>query len=186
MPGANQLENSDHMKRFFLRSSSAPPSQPASPESSFEGITQSDHCSCFIVSWAASMRFEDVLEVVGGFSRFQLLTLCILCLPRAILPLHFLLHNFVSATPPHHCASPEVTAWPLEVSPPQQHDGTAGSCITYNGNGSVPCTEGWTYDRSQFTSTTATEVDLSSFPACPPSLLWDSGYLHIHVYIKFI
>lgn len=130
---------------------------------------------CFSVSWAASMRFEDVLEVVGGFSRFQLLTLCILCLPRAILPLHFLLHNFVSATPPHWCASPEVTALPLEVSPPPLQDRAVGSCPVYNGNGSVSCTDGWTYDRSQFTSTTATEVDLSSSPACPPSLPLDSG-----------
>ncbi|KAK5898956.1 hypothetical protein CesoFtcFv8_008485 [Champsocephalus esox] len=50
------------------------------------------------------MRFEEILDKVGGFSRFQFLILFILCLPRFILPLHFLLHNFVSATPPHHCA----------------------------------------------------------------------------------
>ncbi|XP_075904916.1 solute carrier family 22 member 7a [Nelusetta ayraudi] len=106
------------------------------------------------------MRFEEVLEVVGGFSRFQLLTLCILCLPRAILPLHFLLHNFVSATPRHRCASQEVTAWPLEVSPPSLQDVAVGSCTVYDGNASVSCPEGWTYDRSQFTSTTATEWDL--------------------------
>lgn len=46
MLGANQLENSDHMKRFFLRPPSrAPPSQPASARPSFRGIIQSDHCS---------------------------------------------------------------------------------------------------------------------------------------------
>lgn len=117
----------------------------------------------FSVSCSESMRFEDVLEVVGSFSRFQLLTVCMLCLPRAILPLHFLLHSFVSATPPHRCASPEVTAWPLEVSPQPLQDEALDSCMSYHGNSSVPCTEGWTYDRSQFTSTTASEVEKSSF-----------------------
>lgn len=125
------------------------------------------------------MKFEDVLDVVGGFSRYQLLTLCILCLPRAILPLHFLLHNFISATPPHRCASPEVTAWSLEVSPTPLQDEAVDSCAAYNG--SVVCTDGWTYDRSQFTSTTATEVELSSFPACPPPLHWGTGSLYLYI-----
>lgn len=48
MLGANQLEKSDHMKRFFLRSSRAPPFQPSLPAQPFEGITQSDHCSLLL------------------------------------------------------------------------------------------------------------------------------------------
>lgn len=130
-----------------------------------------------------SMRFEDILQMVGGFSRYQLLTLCIVCLPKGILPLHFLLHNFVSATPPHRCAVPEVTAWPLEVSPPPLQDGAMGSCMAYNG--SERCTEGWTYDRSQFTSTTATEVDLPSVPACSPSSEGHWSFLHrLYIYMN--
>lgn len=151
-----------------------PSSQGASlPESLSRNIPLgAAHSQATTVSFSAplapTMRFEDILEVVGGFSRFQLLTLCILCLPRAILPLHFLLHNFVSATPPHRCASQGGTAWPLEVSPPPLHD--VGSCTVYDGNNSVPCTGGWTYDRSQFTSTTVTEVKPPCFLACPSSL----------------
>lgn len=122
------------------------------------------------------MRFEDILDDVGGFSRFQCLTLCILCLPRAILPLHFLLHNFISATPPHHCAPvpPESSGGVVWLAAdhealrvPFQNNGSLGSCGVDDspqtldlrqGNRTVPCPHGWIYDKSQFVSTTATEV----------------------------
>ncbi|XP_054635358.1 solute carrier family 22 member 7a [Dunckerocampus dactyliophorus] len=118
------------------------------------------------------MRFEEILDDVGGFSRFQVLVLSILCLPRAILPLHFLLHNFVSATPAHHCALGSRGADEPEPFPPaipRLDDGTLSSCSIYEDpaasnltrtNGTTPCPRGWVYDQSEFTSTTATEWDL--------------------------
>lgn len=112
------------------------------------------------------MKFDDILENVGGFSRFQFLTLSILCHPRAILPLHFLLHNFISDTPPHRCDSrttekDEQMMFHHQVL--QQNNGSIDSCRINDiqgGNGTVPRPHGWIYDQSQFSSTTATEVSV--------------------------
>lgn len=124
------------------------------------------------------MRFEEILDDVGGFSKFQFLVLHLLCLPRVILPLHFLLHNFISATPPHHCSlSGVLTASSadretLALRVPREADGSLSSCRVFtaqtddgranhtNVTTTVPCQDGWVYDRSQFSSTTATQWDL--------------------------
>lgn len=116
---------------------------------------------------AVAMRFEEILEDVGGFSKFQLLVLGILCIPRAILPLHFLLHNFASATPAHHCA-PGPAAGPNSSRPDA---GTQSSCgvddrptggnLTQESRPGGLCPQGYVYDQSQFSSTTATEVSPS-------------------------
>ncbi|NXG53098.1 S22A7 protein, partial [Psilopogon haemacephalus] len=130
------------------------------------------------------MKFEDLLLEIGGFGRFQFLILFSLCLLRINLPMHFLLHNFLAATPPHHCAIPQHEALVnltaeqvLLVSIPRQPDGTFKSCEMFSQpqlhlllnssslqaeNDSIVqhCQHGWVYDHSQFTSTISTQWDL--------------------------
>uniref|UniRef100_A0A8C8BJM7 Solute carrier family 22 member 7 n=1 Tax=Otus sunia TaxID=257818 RepID=A0A8C8BJM7_9STRI len=129
------------------------------------------------------MKFEDLLLEIGGFGRFQIFILFILCLPRINLPMHFLLHNFLAATPSHHCAIPHQEAFVnltmeevLLISIPQEPDGTYSSCEMFSQpqfhlllnsslqpeNNSIiqHCQHGWVYDHSQFTSTISTQWDL--------------------------
>uniref|UniRef100_A0A3B4AY89 Major facilitator superfamily (MFS) profile domain-containing protein n=1 Tax=Periophthalmus magnuspinnatus TaxID=409849 RepID=A0A3B4AY89_9GOBI len=110
------------------------------------------------------MRFEDVLDEVGGFGRFQFLVLSILCLPRFLLALQFLLHNFISAVPDHRCAPrPSETGPGLHTkSLLQVHgSGSPGLCWVYGpDNSTVSCPHGWVYNQTDFSSTTATEWDL--------------------------
>ncbi|NWQ61077.1 S22A7 protein, partial [Neopipo cinnamomea] len=129
------------------------------------------------------MKFEDLLHETGGFGRFQILILVILCLPRINLPMHFLLHNFIAATPSHHCAIPHQEAFVnltmeevLLISIPRESDGTFSSCEMFSQpqfhlllNSSLQsenksiiqrCQHGWVYDHSQLTSTISTQWDL--------------------------
>nr|XP_045013477.1 solute carrier family 22 member 7 isoform X2 [Jaculus jaculus] len=134
------------------------------------------------------MGFEELLDKVGGFGPFQLRNLVLMALPRVLLPLHFLLPIFLAAVPPHHCALPGAPAnlssrdvW-LEAHLPREPDGTFSSCLRFarpqallnttlgrEARGSrelegepstAPCSRGWEYDRSEFSSTIATEWDL--------------------------
>ncbi|KAL7987299.1 hypothetical protein Chor_006218 [Crotalus horridus] len=128
------------------------------------------------------MNFEELLREVGGFGQFQILTLLLLCLPRFFLPLHFLLHNFLAATPGHHCAIPHQQQFAnlteeevLLINIPRDFNGAFSSCEMFSEpqlplllnssleltNVSVQsCQYGWTYDQSQFISTIATQWDL--------------------------
>uniref|UniRef100_A0A8C0B5M1 Solute carrier family 22 member 7 n=1 Tax=Buteo japonicus TaxID=224669 RepID=A0A8C0B5M1_9AVES len=129
------------------------------------------------------MKFEDLLLEIDGFGKFQILILFILCLPRMNLPMHFLLHNFLAATPSHHCAIPHQEAFVnltteevLLISIPREPDGTFKSCEMFSQpqfhlllnsslqpeNNSIiqECQHGWVYDHSQFTSTISTQWDL--------------------------
>ncbi|XP_066467925.1 solute carrier family 22 member 7-like [Tiliqua scincoides] len=129
------------------------------------------------------MNFEDVLEEVGSFGKFQIVTLLLLCLPRLILPMHFLLHNFLAAIPPHRCAFLHQDQFAnlteeelLLISIPRDSEEAFSSCKMFtepqfhllpnstqqpsNATSVQSCHHGWVYDQSQFISTIATQWDL--------------------------
>lgn len=158
------------------------------------GVSCAGHhsgCSGLVGGWEA-MGFEELLDQVGGFGPFQLWNVALLALPRLLLPLHFLLPIFLAAVPAHRCALPGAPAnfshpdaW-LEAHLPQESDGSFSSCLrftypktlpnaTWGREGqspgepdgapsTVPCPQGWEYDRSEFSSTIATEVHLNQSP----------------------
>ncbi|KAL3050721.1 hypothetical protein OYC64_012693 [Pagothenia borchgrevinki] len=130
------------------------------------------------------MKFENILEEIGGFGPFQIVIIVLLGIPRIVLPCHYMLNNFIAALPPHRCDISTLEngglfrnltqQQRLTVSLPLGEDGGFRSCEMFSEpqfqllvNGSklfeatmVPCQSGWVYDNSTFTSTLATEWDL--------------------------
>ncbi|KAK4805481.1 hypothetical protein QYF61_005526 [Mycteria americana] len=125
------------------------------------------------------MAFASLLEHVGGMGRFQVASVLLLALPVLMMASHNLLQNFTAATSDHRCRLRwEANATGLDpqdllrVSVP--HSEQCRRFVTpqwwlLEANGSAPnsswpetepCRDGWTYDRSVFTSTIITEWDL--------------------------
>lgn len=128
------------------------------------------------------MKFENVLSEADGFGRYQILLFMLMVLPRITLPCHFLLNNFIAATPSHHCNISSLDSQGvfnslthkerLTVSIPKQEDGTFTSChmflqpwfylLVNSSNATerpvVPCQSGWVYDSSTFRSTLVSQV----------------------------
>lgn len=124
-----------------------------------------------------SMAFASLLEHVGGTGRFQVASVLLLSLPILLMASHNLLQNFTAASSPHRCR----LRWEANGTGLDPHDllrvsVPAGErCRRFvtpqwwllEANGSAPnsswpetepCLDGWTYDRSVFTSTIITEV----------------------------
>lgn len=132
------------------------------------------------------MKFENILEDINGFGRFQIMIIVLSFISRFTLPCHFMLNNFIAAVPSHHCDisclddggifSNLSQAERLVVSIPVKDDGTFSSCemfeepqyhLLLNSSNvthlhTVPCQNGWVYDTSTFKSTLTSQV--TSFP----------------------
>lgn len=131
------------------------------------------------------MKFENVLDEINGFGKFQIMIIGINFLGRFTLPCHFMLSNFIAAVPAHHCDIKSFDnegifknlSWEekLLVSIPVQQDGTPSSCQMFvepqyhllllsspnvTEMLSVSCQNGWVYDNTTFKSTITSEVSL--------------------------
>ncbi|XP_033821657.2 solute carrier family 22 member 7-like [Periophthalmus magnuspinnatus] len=130
------------------------------------------------------MKFDNILAEVNGFGGFQIRTMLLLVIARITLPFHFILNNFIAAIPGHHCnvTALEVSdafsnlslAQKIKIAIPVREDGEPNSCEMFpeaqysflfnstnvSSSVTVPCQNGWVYDKTTFESTLATEWDL--------------------------
>ncbi|KAK7133516.1 hypothetical protein R3I94_015408 [Phoxinus phoxinus] len=122
------------------------------------------------------MNFDEILDRIGGFGRFQKTLYVWICLPQIFLAFHMLVSVFTGAVPPHLCRS----AWPTGNSggpgPGLNFSIAPGeSCTSFQDgplsqlNHSLPITEhpsssnscaGWEFSKEVFLSTIVTEWDL--------------------------
>ncbi|XP_056441397.1 solute carrier family 22 member 7-like [Gadus chalcogrammus] len=133
----------------------------------------------------STMKFENVLDDINGFGRFQKMIIAISFISRFSMPCHFMLNNFIAVVPSHHCnltalymddwafrnLTPEEQ---ITVGVPLRDDGKLSSCQMYEepqyhlllGDSNdtqaekVPCQGGWVFDNSTFKSTLASQWDL--------------------------
>lgn len=128
------------------------------------------------------MAFNDVLESLGGVGCFQILHTILLLIPVAMLSCHNLLQNFTGAVPEHHCKLPSTSDLNnqsqthfMKHFASLDYDHKPWRCVQYQkardlllstankpseGKNVEYCKEGWTYDRSIFSSTIVTEWNL--------------------------
>lgn len=128
------------------------------------------------------MRFENLLDDINGFGRFQKMIIVISFIGRFTMPCHFMLNNFIAAVPSHHCDISSLDdggvfsslsqTEKLVVGIPVNEDGTPNSCkmfaepqyhLLFNSSNiaelpTVSCQTGWVYDNTTFKSTLTSEV----------------------------
>ncbi|XP_071974418.1 solute carrier family 22 member 6-A-like isoform X1 [Engystomops pustulosus] len=125
------------------------------------------------------MGFNDLLEIVGGLGRFQVINTALLFLPIFFMASHNFLQNFSAAIPAHRCWIPDIDNSTSHYNqsnlgmfiPLDAKSQKPKSCMRYRTpellyweNDTMmetePCKDGWIYDGSTFSSTIVTEWDL--------------------------
>uniref|UniRef100_UPI003AAF0E12 solute carrier family 22 member 6 isoform X1 n=1 Tax=Centroberyx gerrardi TaxID=166262 RepID=UPI003AAF0E12 len=133
------------------------------------------------------MGFTDLLDKVGGFGRFQWLHVTLISLPGLLMASQNLLNNFTAGIPAHRChlqvnythynlSDHQVDEQQLlRAFIPLDSNGRLDRCRRYvqpqwqllansSSNSSElqteECSDGWTYERSEFHNTIVSEWDL--------------------------
>lgn len=131
------------------------------------------------------MGFGDLLETVGSTGRFQIVHCTLLALPVMMMASHNILQNFVAYVPNHHCTPPSNVSRSLLsqeetllVTVPLDDKGKPHRCQRYaspqwhllDKNSTaleaeftgelLDCTDGWTYNMTERTSSIIAEWDL--------------------------
>uniref|UniRef100_A0A3B5MKJ3 Solute carrier family 22 member 6 n=1 Tax=Xiphophorus couchianus TaxID=32473 RepID=A0A3B5MKJ3_9TELE len=112
------------------------------------------------------MGFTDLLDQVGGFGRYQWIHVILISLPGLMTASQNLLNNFVSGIPVHHCKPATNQSlhdlgrtYQVTVSPPGSGRATHLN-ISLNASElqTEGCVDGWSFDQSEFSATTVSEV----------------------------
>ncbi|XP_043931359.1 solute carrier family 22 member 6-A-like, partial [Protopterus annectens] len=135
------------------------------------------------------MGFSEILDSVGGMGPFQIIYIILLCIPMIMLSSHSHIQNFSAAIPDHYCKIYVNDTQPInftegifdthqwKVFIPEDSKEQPEKCLQYSTpqwdflnesfastnisvQETVPCKNGWVYDKSMFTSTIISEWDL--------------------------
>ncbi|XP_013884106.1 solute carrier family 22 member 6 isoform X2 [Austrofundulus limnaeus] len=136
------------------------------------------------------MGFTDLLNEVGGFGRYQWLHVTLISFPGLLMASQNLLNNFVSGVPSHHCRLPANQSiynlsliYKVDMQqllkvfiPPDSSGNNLDRCRRYahpqwhllatNSTANVSdlqtegCVDGWTFNQSEFFTTTVSEWSL--------------------------
>ncbi|KAF5908620.1 solute carrier family 22 member 13-like [Clarias magur] len=123
------------------------------------------------------MNFDQILEEIDGFGRYQKTLYVWICLPQIFLAFHMIASVFTGYTPAHHCRSSPDERWYFNVS------------VNYSDSCSIPsvmnqteelCPYGWVYSQELIHSTTVTEAgkEVCHTPvSCPADSVWGGSCL---------
>ncbi|KAA0708875.1 Solute carrier family 22 member 6-A [Triplophysa tibetana] len=124
------------------------------------------------------MSFDEVLDRIGGFGRFQKTLYVWICLPQIFLAFHMLVSVFTGAVPPHLCRSSQPVGDPRllglnnsnaswetcsslqNVQLYQLNHSDLSLPIGEHSTTSKSCKGGWEFSKDVFLSTVVTEWDL--------------------------
>lgn len=134
------------------------------------------------------MEFEDLLNRVGSYGRFQKTTLILFLLPLcAFAPWWFGTNLFSVSAPRHWCRVRQLENLTIEqqlpLITPQKEDGTFESCVRYDIDydqliaadyilsavtnssskpNTISCDDGWLFDHKDYDANAVTHVSLTS------------------------